>query len=144
MNEPEIRYQTDDEIFALPDVARLMTPKRRNRPMKFPEVKTLVEALQPGMARAANLECYGQFWRLRFLLRVNGSRCVRRSILIDDALTMEWVRDYIDWGRSKRREYKADVASIEFQKWWESGGKQLADSISAKFEAYTGVAKLED
>lgn len=138
--EYKFNHMTDDEIVALPEVAPLFDVKRHNTPMTFAQIKTLVKALQPGMARAANLERYGHVWRLRFALRLDGSKRVRRSILIADAETLMWVREYFDWARSKRQEYKSEAAAIRFKKFWEAGGREFAESIAARLEAYDHIA----
>lgn len=137
MADYEISYLEDEEILAIPEVLRLLNVARRKQVLKFTEIKTLVKALQPGMARSANLERYGEFWRLRFVLRLNGGTRIRKSIVVSDSLDMAWVADYIKWARSKRREYRAGVATIRFQKRWEDGGNELAEKIAARIGAYT-------
>lgn len=144
MNDRQISYLEDAEVVALPEVARLLKVKRRNMPMRFADVKTLTEALQPGMARSANLERYGNAWRLRFTLRLDGGIRTRRSILIYDILTMKWVRDYIAWARSKRREYKSELGSRWLKKRWEENGEQFIKSMKAAHGVNEQTAHLQD
>jgi Site-specific recombinase XerD len=137
MEEFHIACREVEEALAIPEVAELLSVKRRNTPLGLAEVKALVEALQPGMAVAANLEHYGPVWRLRFTLRLNEGKPVRRSVVISDASVVEWVGRYVRWARSKRQEYKSAMSAIRFKKFWEKeGGKELAETIAARVEAY--------
>lgn len=142
MEEHTISFMKDEEILAIPEVAQLLDAKRRNTPLTFAELKTLVKALQPGMARPANLERFGEFWRLRFTLQPEMGRCIRRSVVIDDPLVKDWVADYIDWARSKRRKYRFEATSRRLRERWESSSWRFVESIMSRADipALDGMA----
>lgn len=104
------------------DIAEILTPKRRRAPLRFAAVKKLVYALKPGTERQANLERYGLYWRLRFSLRGEGGEYSRKSIVIEDVLTMEWVRDYLHQARIERIEFKNRLAIEEHRRRWREAG----------------------
>lgn len=112
----------DSSLSDDPDIAELLKSKRRSRPLRFAAVKKLVAALKPGKERQANLERYGPYWRLRFSLRIGDGRYARRSIVIEDVLTAEWVRDYIHRARSERRAFKHELTVREHRRRWLEAG----------------------
>ena len=114
----------DSLLFDNPDVAEILTPKRHNKPLRFAAVKKLVEALKPGRERQANLERYGRYWRLRFSLRIGGGKYSRRSIVIEDVLTAEWVREYLHNARGERRTFKHELTVKEHRERWQKAGDE--------------------
>lgn len=112
----------DGSLFDDPDIAEALASKRRNRPLSFTIIKKLVQALKPGMERQANLERYGQHWRLRFSLRSGDGKYTRRSIVIEDVLTAGWVRDYLQHARGERQAFKHEMAVKEHRKRWLEAG----------------------
>lgn len=124
------KLQSDDDSKTLADpvIAEFFGQKRRNIPLEFTEVKNLIQALHPGMARQANLERYADKWRLRFSLYDEGGGARRRSIIIKDAATMEWVRDFLDQARKKRKDYKHELWLQRFNKRREDVRKDMYSS----------------
>lgn len=128
MNINQIRAEEDGKILAIPEVAEILDRKRRNTPLCFDAVKKLVEALQPGMARQANLERYGGGWRLRFSLYGGDGVPRRKSIVIEDVAAMTWVRDFLAQSRLKRGEH---MAKLRIQKLYKSWGMTEEDDGDA-------------
>lgn len=112
----------DSGLFDNAEIAEILTPKRRNKPLRFAAVKKLVEALRPGRERQANLERYGLYWRLRFSLRNGDGMYSRKSIVIEDVLTAEWVREYLHHARSERRAFKQELTVREHRRRWLEAG----------------------
>jgi hypothetical protein len=142
MRRDEIMAEEDKKMLADKEVAMLLASKRRNIPLGFAEVKKLVQALQLGMARQANLEKYASLWRLRFSLFDASGGKRRRSIVIEDAETMEWVRDFLAEARPKRSQYRSDLDFQAINEYWrkreeeEGTGCELLDLMSRPAESH--------
>lgn len=116
MDITKIMTGHDSAVTADPEIASILNQKRRNSPLGFEAVKKLMEALQPGMARQANLEQYKEGWRLRFSLYDDTGTAQRKSIVIEDISIMEWVREFLTKSRQKRSDYMRDLRLQELFK----------------------------
>lgn len=118
--------QTECPPLSCGELHELLQIGHRSKPLCLAEVKALVNTLRPGLERQANLERYGLVWRLRFSMDNEDGKSVRRSIVINDAATMEWVREYLVWARENRRAYKRELSLKCWRESWQrSIGREL-------------------
>lgn len=116
MNLDAIKSVNDAELLNDPEIAEILKPRRRSKPLCFAQVQKLVETLRMGKERHANLEAYQgdeqdvwRTWRLRFSLRDGAGKVMRKSIVIVDAAIASWVRDYLDAARKERPAYRMEL-----------------------------------
>lgn len=117
MNLDTEKAADDAALLNDPEIAEILTTRRRSRPIRFAQVRKLVETLRMGRERHANLESNGTGhwgrWKLRFTLRDGKGAIKRKSIVIEDALIAGWVRDYLDQARKERPAYRAELQEQE-------------------------------
>jgi hypothetical protein len=77
------------------ELARHLPPPGRHAYLDAATVRRLVEAVEPGLKAAANLERYRGGWRLRIMLNKPGGGATRRAVTLPDDETAAWVRDYL-------------------------------------------------
>lgn len=133
MNLDTIEGVDDAALLNDPEIAEILTTRRRGRPLRFAQVRKLVEWLQMGHKRHANLEANGTGhwgrWKLRFSLRDDKGGIKRKSIVIDDALVADWVRDYLAQARKERSAYRAELQKQESRKRWAANPFRLRGSL---------------
>ncbi len=123
MNLDTVKSADDAVLLNDPEIAEILKPRRRSRPIRFAQVRKLVETLRMGTERHANLEVYGTgvwgCWRLRFSLRNGKGGITRKSIVIENALIADWVREYLAEARKERPAYRAELQEEELRKKWQ-------------------------
>lgn len=105
MSLEKVRAAEDRNILSNPEIAMMIGAKCRKTPLDFDQVKTLVLALLPGKARQANLERYDGGWRLRFSIFDADGVKRRKSVILGDADTALWVKDFLAGARKERTAY---------------------------------------
>ena len=120
MNLDTIEGMDDAALLDDPEIAEILVPRRRSRPLRFTQVRKLVETLGMGRTRHTNIETYGggvwRRWRLRFSLRDGKGGVQRKSIVIENALIADWVREYLAEARKGRSAYRFELREKEYRR----------------------------